>query len=397
LLVLEMQKPKIESEVSEESFGRFTVEPLERGWGYTLGNSMRRILLSSIPGAAINALLIEGVMHEFSTIPGVKEDTIEITLNLKGLVLKMHEDGPVSLFIDAKGPKTVTGADIEAPSGVEILNPELKIATLNKDGKLKMEMIAARSHGYVPVERSKRDREAVGTIPMDAMYSPITRVSFKVTNCRVGQRTDYDKLILDVHTDGSVRPDEALSIAGTVLNDHIKLFSSLSEVEVETHPEPKAGPGGAKLERSIDELELPVRALNCLHREQIRTVGELIERTEDDLLAMRNFGSRSIEEVKERLAAEGLELKKGEFSARYPEQDEASAEKPEAEQESTPLEDLAITASALNALQDEGISTVEQLVEKTEDELLAIPKFTKASLEKTKKALAELERELKSE
>ena len=312
-MVLEMQKPKIAVEELEDSFGRFTVEPLERGWGYTLGNSMRRILLSSIPGAAVNALLIDGVMHEFSTIPGVKEDTIEITLNLKGLVLSMQEDGPVSLYVDVKGPKTVTGADIEAPSGVEVLNPELKIATLNKEGKLKMEMIASRGRGYVPIERSKRERETVGTIPLDAMYSPITRVAFKVTNCRVGQRTDYDKLILDVHTDGSIKADDALSMAAKVLNEHINLFSSLSaDLEVKPFAEAEAGPLGAMLERSIDELELPVRALNCLHREQIRTVGELVERTEDDLLAMRNFGSRSIEEVKERLAVEGLELKKSE-------------------------------------------------------------------------------------
>jgi DNA-directed RNA polymerase subunit alpha len=311
-LVLEMQKPRISVEELKDDYGQFTMEPLERGWGYTLGNSMRRILLSSIPGAAVIALRIEGAVHEFSTIKGVKEDTIEIILNLKGLVLRMHEDGPVSIFIDAKGPKTVTAADIDAPSGVEILNPELKIATLNKEGKLKMEMVVARGRGYVPVERSAREREVVGTIPLDAMFSPVTRVSYKVTNCRVGQRTDYDKLILDVHTDGSIKADEAVTMAAKVLIEHIALFSSLSgDLEVKPFAEAETGPGGPMRDMSIDELELPVRALNCLHREGIRTVGELVDRTEDDLLAMRNFGSRSIEEVKERLAAIGLELKKG--------------------------------------------------------------------------------------
>ena len=311
-MVLEMQKPRISVEELKDDYGQFTMEPLERGWGYTLGNSMRRILLSSIPGAAVIALRIEGAVHEFSTIKGVKEDTIEIILNLKGLVLRMHEDGPVSIFIDAKGPKTVTAADIDAPSGVEILNPELKIATLNKEGKLKMEMVVARGRGYVPVERSAREREVVGTIPLDAMFSPVTRVSYKVTNCRVGQRTDYDKLILDVHTDGSIKADEAVTMAAKVLIEHIALFSSLSgDLEVKPFAEAETGPGGPMRDMSIDELELPVRALNCLHREGIRTVGELVDRTEDDLLAMRNFGSRSIEEVKERLAAIGLELKKG--------------------------------------------------------------------------------------
>ncbi len=393
MLVLEMQKPRIESEVLEDDFGRFTIEPLERGWGYTLGNSMRRILLSSIPGAAINALLIEGVMHEFSTIEGVKEDTIEIALNLKGLILKMHEDGPVSLFVEAKGPKTVTGADIEAPGEVEVLNPEWKIATLNKEGVLKMEMIAERSHGYVPVERSRRDREAVGTIPLDAMYSPITRVSFKVTNCRVGQRTDYDKLILDVHTDGSIRPEEALSIAGTVLNDHVKLFSSLSDVEVETHPDPKPGPGAAKLEKSIDELELSVRALNCLHREGIRTVGELVERTEEDLLAMRNFGSRSIEELKERLAAEGLELKQGEPSASKPVQEEEpegdfAQEGPEGEPEGAALDELeGLQVRVRNILLANGITTIDQLAGMEDGDLLAIPNIGEGVLANIREAL----------
>lgn len=310
-MVLEMQKPVIKVEELKDDYGQFVMEPLERGWGYTLGNSMRRILLSSIPGAAVVALRIEGVVHEFSTIQGVKEDTIEIILNLKGLVLKMHEDGPLSIFLDQKGPKTVTAADIDVPSGVEILNPDLKIATLNKDGKLKMELVVARGRGYVPVERSARENEIVGTIPLDAMFSPVTRVSYKVTNCRVGQRTDYDRLTLEVHTNGSIKADEAVTMAAKVLIEHISLFSSLSgDLEVHPFAEAETGPGGAMRDMSIDELELPVRALNCLHREGIRTVGELIDRTEDDLLALRNFGSRSIEEVKEKLAAIGLELKK---------------------------------------------------------------------------------------
>jgi DNA-directed RNA polymerase subunit alpha len=308
-----MQKPRILVEKLEDNFGRFVVEPLERGWGYTLGNSMRRILLSSIPGAAIVSLKIDGVVHEFSTLPGVKEDTMEIILNLKGLVLQMHEDGPISLFIDAKGPKTVTAHDIEAPSQVEIINPDLKIATLNKDGKLKMEMVVAKGRGYVPVERLRREKEPAGTIPLDAMFSPITRVAFKVTNCRVGQRTDYDRLILDIHTNGSIKPDEAIAMAAKVLTEHISLFSSLAAgVELKTFADSEPGPMAAKMEMSIDELELPVRALNCLHREGIRTVGQLIEKTEEELLNMRNFGSRSIEQVKEKLTAIGLSLRQGE-------------------------------------------------------------------------------------
>ncbi len=310
-MVLEMQKPMIKVEELKDDYGQFVMEPLERGWGYTLGNSMRRILLSSIPGAAVVALRIEGVVHEFSAIQGVKEDTIEIILNLKSLVLKMQDDGPVSIFLDQKGPKTVTAADIEAPSGVEILNPDLKIATLNKEGKLKMEMVVARGRGYMPVERSEREGESVGTIPLDAMFTPVTRVSYKVTNCRVGQRTDYDRLTLEVHTNGSIKADEAVTMAAKVLIEHIALFSSLSgDLEVRPFAEAETGPGGAMRDMPIDELEVPVRALNCLHREGIRTVGELIDRTEEDLLAMRNFGSRSIEEVKEKLAALGLELRK---------------------------------------------------------------------------------------
>ncbi len=312
-MVLEMQKPKIIVEELEDSFGRFVVEPLERGWGYTMGNSMRRILLSSIPGVAITQIKIDKVKHEFSTIPGMKEDTMELILNLKSVVIRMHENGPISLYIDEKGAKTVTAGDIIAPSQVEILNPELKLATLNKDGVLKMEMIAEKGRGYVPVERSPREREVGGTIPLDAMFSPITRVAFKVTNCRVGQRTDYDRLTLDVYTNGSIKPDDALTMAAKVLIEHIALFSSLStELEVKPFAEVEAGPMSAVLEMSIDELELPVRALNCLHREGIRTVGQLIERTEEDLLSMRNFGSRSIEQVNAKLAEIGLELKKGE-------------------------------------------------------------------------------------
>ncbi len=312
-MVLEMQKPHIVVDKLEDSYGRFIIEPLERGLGHTLGNSMRRILLSSIPGAAITAIRIEGVVHEFETMEGVKEDTMDIILNLKGVILRVNGEGQFSLFLDVTGPKTVTAKDIEAPPEVEIINPELKIATLNKKAKLKMEMTAQKGRGYVSSELLSGSREVAGTIPLDAMFSPVVRVSYQVEDTRVGQRTDYDRLILDVITNGSMDAKEALLKASQIMAGHVNIFISLSEDEEETKEVifgKETAPAGSKdLQLPIEDLELPVRVLNCLHRGGINTVGQLVEKTEDDLLALRSFGARSIEDVKEKLEKRGFKLR----------------------------------------------------------------------------------------
>lgn len=313
-MVLEMQKPHVVVDKLEDSYGRFIVEPLERGLGHTLGNSMRRVLLSSIPGAAITSVRIEGVVHEFTAIEGVKEDVMDIILNLKSVILKIDGEGAYALSLDVTGPKTVTAGDIQVPAGVEIINPDLKICTLNGKGRLKAEMAARKGRGYVAAEHLGGYREVAGTIPLDAMFSPVVRVSYQVENTRVGQRTDYDRLILEVYTDGSINAQEALVKAAQVLSGHIAIFSSLAEGEEVADEGGIFGPpvpagSGKELQVSIEELELPVRVLNCLHRGGISTLGQLIEKTEDDLLALRSFGARSIEDVKEKLAKRGLSLR----------------------------------------------------------------------------------------
>jgi DNA-directed RNA polymerase subunit alpha len=312
-LVLEMQKPHIVVDKLEDSYGRFIIEPLERGLGHTLGNSMRRILLSSIPGAAITSIRVEGVVHEFTTIEGIKEDIMDIILNLKGVILSVQDEGQFQLFLDVSGPKTVTAKDIEVPADVEVVNPELKICTLNKKAKLKMEMTAQKGRGYVSAEHIGGFRDVAGTIPMDAMFSPVVRVSYQVEDTRVGQRTDYDKLVLEINTNGSIDAKEALLKAANIMAGHVNIFISLSEGEEEVG-ETLFGPdskpvGGKDLQLSIEDLELPVRVLNCLHRGGINTVGQLVEKTEDDLLALRSFGARSIEDVKEKLEKRGLSLR----------------------------------------------------------------------------------------
>ncbi len=312
-MVLEMQKPRIVVDKMEDAFGRFVVEPLERGLGHTLGNSMRRILLSSIPGAAITSLRIEGVVHEFTTIEGIKEDTMDIILNLKGVVLRIHDEGQHTLFLDEKGPKTVTAGDIQVPAEVEIVNPDHKICTMNERGRLKMEMTAQKGRGYVSAERLAGIREVAGTIPLDAMFSPVVRVAYHVEDTRVGQRADYDKLTLEITTDGSIDPQEALLKAARILSGHIQIFLSLAEEE-EMVGETIFGReaqvvGSREMQIPIEDLELPVRVLNCLHRGGINTVGQLIDKTEEDLLALRSFGARSIEDVKEQLRKRGLSLR----------------------------------------------------------------------------------------
>lgn len=311
--MIEIEKPKIETvAVSEDgTHGKFVVEPLERGYGTTLGNSLRRILLSSLPGAAVTSVQIDGVLHEFSTIPGVLEDVTEIILNLKGLSIKIHSDDVKVLEIDAEGEGVVTAGDIRTDSDVEILNPDLHIATLSSDARLHMRIWANRGRGYVSAEKNKSDEQPIGVIPIDSIYTPITRVNYTIENTRVGQVTNYDKLTLEVWTDGSIRPEEAVSIGAKVLSEHLMLFVGLTdeardaEIMVEKEEDKKE----KVLEMTIEELDLSVRSYNCLKRAGINTVQELITKTEEDMMKVRNLGRKSLEEVQEKLEELSLGLR----------------------------------------------------------------------------------------
>jgi DNA-directed RNA polymerase subunit alpha len=311
--MIEIEKPKIEAvEISADgTYGKFVVEPLERGYGTTLGNSLRRILLSSLPGAAATSVKIEGVLHEFSTIPGVVEDTTEIILNIKRLSLKIHSDEEKTLVIEAEGPKTITAADIQADSDVEVLNPDLHIATLADGAKFYMEIKASRGRGYVPADRNKREDMEIGLIPIDSIFTPISRVNYSVENTRVGQVTNYDKLTLELWADGSIRPDEAVSLAAKILTEHLMLFVGLTdkvkdtEIMVEKEDDKKE----KVLEMTIEELDLSVRSYNCLKRAGINTVQELCAKTEEEMMKVRNLGRKSLEEVQEKLAELGLSLR----------------------------------------------------------------------------------------
>ena len=312
--MIEIEKPKIEAvEISDDNrYGKFVVEPLERGYGTTLGNSLRRILLSSLPGAAVNSIQIDGVLHEFSTIPGVVEDTTEIILNLKQLALKIHSDEEKVLEIDVEGAGEVTAGDIRADSDVEILNPDLHIATLAEDGRLHIRMTANRGRGYVPAERNKREDQPIGVIPIDSIYTPIERVNYRVENTRVGQVTNYDKLMLEVWTNGSLGPDEAVSLGAKILTEHLMLFVGLNREaqEAEIMVEKEEDQKEKVMEMTIEELDLSVRSYNCLKRAGINTVQELTQKTEEDMMKVRNLGRKSLEEVQEKLAELGLSLRK---------------------------------------------------------------------------------------
>jgi len=312
--MIEIEKPKIEVVESSERYGRFVVEPLERGYGTTLGNSLRRILLSSIPGAAVRAVKIEGVLHEFSTIPGVVEDTTELVLNLKRLAFKIHSDEPKTLIIDAEGGGVVTAADIRADSDVDIMNPDLHIATLSENGRMYVELVTGRGRGYVSADRNKAGEQEIGVIPIDSLYSPVTRVNFQVENTRVGQVTDYDKLTLDIWTDGSVTPEEAVSIGAKILTEHLFLFVGLNEQGKDTDVmvEKEDTSSDKSLDMPIEELDLSVRSYNCLKRAGINTVGELCAKTEEEMMKVRNLGRKSLEEVVEKLGALGLLLREEE-------------------------------------------------------------------------------------
>ena len=297
-----------------ENYGRFVVEPLERGFGMTLGNSMRRVLLSSLPGVAATSIRIDGVLHEFSTIEGVKEDVTEIVLNLKGLICKLHSQGPKKVIIDAAGECEVTAGDILPDSDVEIINPELHLATLDENGKLHVEIMLDHGRGYVVADRNKRPDMPIGEIAVDSIYTPITKVNFTVDNTRVGQITDYDKLTLEIWTNGSIKPDEAASYAAKILTEHLMLFINLTDriQGVEIMVEKEESKKEKILEMNIEDLDLSVRSYNCLKRAGINTVEELVQRDEDEMMKVRNLGRKSLEEVQQKLAQLGLTLRSNE-------------------------------------------------------------------------------------
>lgn len=315
--MFDFEKPKIDIiEISEDNrYGRFVVEPLERGYGTTLGNSLRRIMLSSLPGAAVSTIKIEGVLHEFSTIPGVKEDVSEIILNIKKLAIKNNSSSfePKVAYIEYEGEGVVRGADIQADSDIEILNPDLLIATLSGgiDCRLFIELTITRGRGYIGADKNKSEDQPIGVIPIDSSYTPVERVNLIVENTRVGQITDYDKLTLEVWTNGTLSPDESVSLAARVLSEHLNLFVDLSESakNTEVMVEKEENEKEKVLEMSIDELELSVRSYNCLKRAGINTVEELTNRTSEDMMKVRNLGRKSLEEVLSKLKELGLELK----------------------------------------------------------------------------------------
>ena len=311
--MIEIEKPNITVECPEDSsFGRFVIEPLERGYGRTLGNSLRRVLLSSLPGVAVTSVKIDGVVHEFSTVPGVKEDVTEIVLNIKGINAKLHTDDlPKKVFIDVEGPCEVTAGSIQADADVEILNPDLHIATVGAGGKLNMELTMDKGRGYIPAEQNKQSQTVIGVIPVDSIYTPVLKVNYTVENTRVGQFTDFDKLIFEVTTDGTLTAQEAVSLGAKVLTEHLNLFVDLSgdvfdgDIIVE-----KDDKGVSKiLEMTIEELDLSVRSFNCLKRAGINTVQDLTEKTEDEMMKVRNLGRKSLDEVINKLADLGFSLR----------------------------------------------------------------------------------------
>ena len=307
-----IDRPKIDTAElkSDGTYGKFVVEPLERGFGTTLGNSLRRVLLSSLPGVAVTSIKIDGVQHEFSTIPGVKEDITEIVLNIKGLTAKIYGDAPKTVYIEAEGEGEVTAGSIKADSEVEILDPSMHIATLGAGAKLDMEITIDKGRGYVSAERNKQNlQSAIGVIPVDSIYTPVLKVNYTVDNTRVGQITDYDKLTLEVWTDGTISAKEAVSLAAKILNEHLNLFVDLSdatytELLVETKDDSKE----TVLEMTIEELDLSVRSFNCLKRAGINTVTDLISKSEEEMMKVRNLGKKSLEEVRNKLISLGFNL-----------------------------------------------------------------------------------------
>lgn len=312
-MLADFQRPKrieIDQSVLTPTYGQFVAEPFERGFGVTVGNALRRVLLSTLPGAAVTAVKIQGVFHEFSTIPGVLEDTTEIILNIKELIIRMHGDTPRQLSIQASGPSEVLARDIVTDANLEVLNPDLHIATLNKDAELDIAMDVQLGRGYVSAERHAQHIVDPQVIPLDAVFSPIRKVSFRVESTRVGQSTDYDRLILEVHTNGSISPEDAVAQASKVLSDHLKIFVNFHDepIQEEQEVDEEQEQLVENLNRSVDELELSVRSYNCLKNADIRTIGELVQRNEPEMLKTRNFGRKSLNEIKEILTSMGLGL-----------------------------------------------------------------------------------------
>ena len=315
--MIEIEKPTIEEvELTEDgTYGKFVVEPLERGYGITLGNSLRRILLSSLQGAAVTSLKIDGVQHEFTTIPGVKEDVTEIVLNLKSVILKIHGDGPKTMYVDVKGEGELTAGNFTTDSDVEILNPELHIASLDSDAHVVMEITCDKGRGYVSAERNKKlFNPPIGVIAIDSIYSPVLKVNYTVENTRVGQITDYDKLTLEVWTNGTISAKEAVSLGAKILNEHLSLFGDLSDEAFETEIMIEKSKNGKEkvLEMTIEELDLSVRSFNCLKRAGINTVEDLIGKSEDDMMKVRNLGKKSLDEVVAKLTSLGYDLRRDE-------------------------------------------------------------------------------------
>ena len=310
--MIEIEKPRIEciETPADDSYGKYVIEPLERGYGTTLGNSLRRVLLSSLPGTAVTSIRISGIQHEFSTIPGVKEDVTEIVLNVKRIIARVHSDEPKTVYIEAAGEGEVTAGDIKADAEVEILNPELHLATLGPDASLSIELTIDHGRGYVPADKNKGSQQVIGTIPVDSIYTPVLKVNYAVENTRVGNQTDFDKLTLEVWTDKTISPRDAVSLGAKILVDHFTLFTDLSDSignrstvveKVETQRD-------KVLEMTIEELDLSVRSFNCLKRANINTVEDLISKTQDEMIKVRNLGRKSLEEVEHKLAMMGLSL-----------------------------------------------------------------------------------------
>lgn len=314
--MIEIEKPRVEAEnlSADGTYGKFTIEPLERGYGITLGNSLRRVLLSSLPGVAVTSIKVDGVVHEFSTIPGVKEDLTEIVLNIKGLTAKLHGDGPKVCYIEAEGPCEVTAASVKCDSEVEILNPDLHIASISEGGKLFMELTLDKGRGYVPAEKNKQAQPVIGVIPVDSIYTPVTKVNYYTENTRVGQITDYDKLAIEVWTNGTISAKEAVSLGAKVLTEHLNLFVDLSDEAFEGDIMVERDDNGKEkvLEMTIEELDLSVRSFNCLKRAGINTVEDLTNKTEEDMMKVRNLGRKSLEEVINKLDTLGFSLRRDE-------------------------------------------------------------------------------------
>ncbi len=395
--MLDFHSPKVSVEATGSRSAVFTVEPLERGFGYTFGNSLRRVLLSSLQGAAVSAIRVDGVAHEFSSVPGVKEDVADIILNLKKLVFVLHgEDEEINVALVKEGPGKATAADIDAPSSLVVINPEAEIATLEEGARLDMILRVRRGVGYASADDNKSEETVIDWIPVDSIFSPVSRVAYRVEQSRVGQRTDYDKLILEVDTNGAKTPQECASQSAQLLIDLFKIFVTGTDAaegkaggdhdtDEPLEPDQERPPSSQYDDTLIEELELSVRSYNCLKREGLEKVGDLISRTEAELLNIPNFGKKSIDEVRDRLARLGLKLRSDQ---------EASTS---VQHDNTALEELGLDADSFDCLKSVGLETVGDLISRTEAELDAIPNFGNKNIDEVRDRLARLGLKLRGE